>query len=206
MNKNELYKAGLILFPDPQKKEERELVDLFRKHLPAKKGNLLEIGIGTGRFISFVHEAFPHFQCFGIDVVPDFVNQKIGSVSLSLQSAEKLVFKKNFFGAVFSIDALHHVPDREKALKEISRVTKLGGIVVFRDVRAHHHLDKFFYRVMDLSCLAYNSNLPKYFSPKEWETLLAKNGFELVEVKRYNKDLDWLVCKKVSERPLKKKN
>lgn len=196
MNKKKLYGAGLLFFGNKNKREEQELVELIQKHVSVPNARVLESGVGTGRFIGAVHRHFQAFSCFGIDVVPDFVNQKMNGIQLSLQSSEKLSFQNNFFDALLCIDALHHVPNREKALKEMGRVTKEGGFVFFRDIRPKHSLDKLFYRLVDLSCFAYNSNMPRYFKEKEWEHKLEQNGFRIVEIKKFDSQLDWIVCQK----------
>ncbi len=196
MNKKKLYDFGLVFFAEKQGREEKELVELLEKHVSASNARILESGFGTGRFISVVHKNFPRFSCFGTDVVPDFVNQKMNGIQLSLQSSEKLSFENNFFDALLCIDVLHHVPDREKALKEMGRVTKQGGFVIFRDIRPKHSLDKLFYRLVDLSCFAYNSNMPRYFKEKEWEKKLTQNGMRIVEIKKFDSQLDWIVCQK----------
>ncbi len=196
MNRKKLYGAGLLFFGDKNEGEEKELVELLEKHVSGPNARVLESGIGTGRFISAVHKHFPLFSCFGIDVVPDFVHQKINGIQLSLQSSEKLSFENNFFDALLCIDVLHHVPNREKALKEMARVTKEGGFVFFRDIRPRHSLDKLFYRLVDLSCFAYNSNMPRYFKENEWGQKLGQNGLRIVEIKKFDSQLDWIVCQK----------
>jgi ubiquinone/menaquinone biosynthesis C-methylase UbiE len=196
LNKKKVYGFGLLFFEGNKEREEKELVELLKRNVSNEKARVLENGMGTGRFISVVHRHFPHFSCFGTDVVPDFVNQKLDGIRLSLQSAEKFSFENNFFDALLCIDVLHHVPNREKALKEMNRITKNGGLVIFRDIRPKHSLDKLFYRLVDLSCFAYNSNMPRYFKEKEWEQKLEQNGFRILEIKKFDSQLDWIVCKK----------
>lgn len=196
MNKKKLYRLGLHFFSSHREREEKEFVELIESCRLPPKATVLEIGVGTGRFISLVKKNFAGFSCFGIDVVSDFVNVPHKNIALSLQSAEKLSFENGFFDLVFCIDALHHVPDRLAALGEIARVVKRNGTVIFRDIRPRHSLDKLFYRIVDLSCFAYNPNMPQYFSETEWETQLAKYRIPIETIRQFDSQLDWIVCRK----------
>ncbi|MFH0954565.1 MAG: methyltransferase domain-containing protein [Candidatus Micrarchaeota archaeon] len=196
VDKKKLYRFGMGFFAGNEKREEEEIVELFEQFKVPKDAVVLETGLGTGRFISIVKHCFPKTVCFGTDVVPDFVNNKIKGVELSLQSAEKLSFKNGFFDVVLCIDVLHHVPDREAALQELGRVTKKGGLVLFRDIRPVHSADKIRYRLIDMSCLAYNSNLPRYFKKSEWPKKLKAVGLSIIHTQKFDSQLDWIVCQK----------
>ncbi len=52
----------------------------------------------------------------------------IANVELIACSAEELPFEDNSFDLVYSSHVLEHIPDQEKALREISRVLKPGGL------------------------------------------------------------------------------
>ena len=200
MDKKQIYCWGLSLKKDEQDKEEKELLQILKELPKPLSGNFLEIGVGSGRFIEKVSRKFPKTKCFGVDVVPDFVKTKNPKIRLSLQSAEKLSFPDNFFSFVILIDVLHHVPNKEKAISEISRVCKPGGTIIFRDIRPRHALDKLRYRLVDLTCLVYNTNLPKYFSEKEWEPKLSQKNIRIKNIQRYNSQLDWIICQKSPKR------
>lgn len=51
-------------------------------------------------------------------------------VSFSMGDLESIPYSDNFFDCVVCTEALEHVPDSDKVLKEIFRVTKYGGYVV----------------------------------------------------------------------------
>lgn len=46
--------------------------------------------------------------------------------------AQNLLFRDNWFDAVFSLNAFEHIPDPAKALREAIRVTRPGGMLYFR--------------------------------------------------------------------------
>lgn len=195
MDKKKIYKYGLSLV-NKERKDEEELSKILKQILKEPSGNILEVGVGSGRFIERICSDFKRMKCFGIDVVPDFIKNNNKRIRLSLQSAEKMDFPDNFFSCIVIIDALHHVPDREKAISEISRVCRPNGTIIFRDIRPRHALDKMEYKLVDLSCLMYNSNLPKYFHPDDWEAKLNEKRISIVEIREYSSQLDWIICKK----------
>jgi ubiquinone/menaquinone biosynthesis C-methylase UbiE len=196
MDKKKIYRYGLSLV-NKERKDEEALSNILNEMAKEPSGNLLEVGVGSGRFIERICADFKKIRCYGIDVVPDFVKTDNRKIRLSLQSAEKMDFPDNFFSYVVIVDVLHHVPNREKAISEISRVCKPNGTIIFRDIRPRHALDKMEYKLVDLSCLMYNRNLPKYFHPNDWENKLKNERIRIVEIREYSSQLDWIICKKI---------
>jgi SAM-dependent methyltransferase len=60
-----------------------------------------------------------------------------GNVKFVHSPSEQIPIEDNFFDAIISVNALDHVDDFEKTAKEIGRVLKPGGSVVFH---LHYHL------------------------------------------------------------------
>lgn len=120
-----------------------EIVD-FKRHAGKK---VLEIGCGAGydAYMFCKHGAL----YTGIDITPDnsVITKKhlafYGYEPVTLEAdAEKISFK-NEFDYVYSFGVLHHVPDIEKALKNIFAALKPGGeaqIIVY-------HKNSIFYRI-----------------------------------------------------------
>jgi ubiquinone/menaquinone biosynthesis C-methylase UbiE len=97
---------------------------------------ILEIGSGTGVFTEFFCKA--GFDVYGIDISLDLLKKAqikhSSSISLRLSVAdvENLPYADNSFDAVVGICVLHHL-DAKKAFKEIRRVLKEGGIILFSE-------------------------------------------------------------------------
>lgn len=110
----------------------------FLEEIFPKKGKMLEVGCGTA-FVSL------YFAKRGFSVYCLDSNQKILGVAQNnfkkegkkgifvLGNAEKLPFKTGEFDVVTSFGLLEHFVDPGKAISEMARVCKKGGIV-FADI------------------------------------------------------------------------
>lgn len=101
-----------------------------------------DIGCGTGIFLKVAKEKYPRATFIGLD--PDekalaiaerrLAKAKLG-VELKLAFAESLVLPDGSIDVCFSTLAFHHMPDeiKQKAVREIHRILKPGGVVVIAD-------------------------------------------------------------------------
>jgi SAM-dependent methyltransferase len=111
----------------------RDVIKSFlRKYLPAeKKGRVLEAGCGTGHILSDLGE---EWEVFGIDINERALEscRKKGIENVRRSSIMDITFESETFDAVVCSDVLYHemVSDDEKALKEIYRVCKKGGVLL----------------------------------------------------------------------------
>jgi len=98
-------------------------------------GNILEIGVGTGKNL-------PHYNTkanvTGIDLSPKMLEkakEKLKKLNkkfnLLQMDAQNLKFKDNSFDYVVGSFVLCSIPDPIKALKEIKRVSKPKGKIIF---------------------------------------------------------------------------
>lgn len=113
-------------------------VELFPEDKPDK---ILELGCGIGYYSAFlstlanqvVSTDLEHqdttTHSLGLQITRNFLKQlNISNVIVQAASAEQLPFDDNSFDMIFSSHVLEHVPDRERAIREINRVLKPGGI------------------------------------------------------------------------------
>lgn len=114
----------------------------YNDALPQKRySNVLELGCGIGYNTAFLskisdniiatdlEQVDPETHSPGLGITRDFLNSLgITNVQVMHASAEELPFPDNSFDMVFSVHVLEHVPDRLKAINEINRVLKPGGI------------------------------------------------------------------------------
>src|SRR3989344_8426663 len=145
-NESELWDRKYV-----KSREYLNLEDLFRfcgsnatlkEILPFIQNNkdfkILEVGSGTGELISFIKHKNPNLQAFGLDFSEESIrrSKEISlrfnlSVEFERGDISKMSFPNESFDIVFGDQVLGHIEDVGKALQEIYRVTKKGGLVAF---------------------------------------------------------------------------
>ncbi len=91
--------------------------------------DVLEVGCGTGLVLLRIRE-FARLAR-GVDLSPGMLAKaQARGLDVSLGSATELPFEANSFDVSCSFKVLAHVPEIEKALSEMARVTRPGGVVL----------------------------------------------------------------------------
>jgi len=108
-----------------------------------KKPVLLDVATGTGRMVSEMIKLKP-VSIYAIDPSIYMLNSMIMRLKRrnkfddflfpSINEAEKLPFKNNFFSAVTVAFGVRNFQNLEVGLKEIFRVTKPGGLVIILEL------------------------------------------------------------------------
>ncbi|MFW5738802.1 MAG: class I SAM-dependent methyltransferase [Myxococcota bacterium] len=95
----------------------------------AAGGDLLEVGCGTGLILE---QLVPHCRSAkGVDLSPGMLEPaKARGLDVQVGSATELPFEDEQFDVVCSFKVLAHVPEIDRAIKEMLRVTRTGGYVL----------------------------------------------------------------------------
>jgi ubiquinone/menaquinone biosynthesis C-methylase UbiE len=97
---------------------------------------LLDVGCGTGRFLSIVLNEFD-VEVSGIDISPGMIERSKellgGRADLRVGDSEHLPWKEKSFDMVTCNASFHHYPNPELVLKEMRRVLTRGGSVIIAD-------------------------------------------------------------------------
>ena len=108
------------------------LRDMFRE-LQGSSGKLLEVGCGMG--VDSIQLARCGFQVTAIDLTESaialarqYATLRGVDIDFRFGNAEALEFEDASFDAVYSFGVLHHTPNIEKAIAEVHRVLKPGGV------------------------------------------------------------------------------
>jgi len=113
----------------------RELAPLLVKFAGVRDGDLvLDIGSGTGELTTAVAAVAPSSRIVGIDPAASYVafakaRHPEERIHFEVGDAQQLRFTEASFDRTLSLLVLNFVPDRFKALHEMIRVTRSGGIV-----------------------------------------------------------------------------
>jgi len=103
----------------------------FTRHHGQK---VLEVGVGMGTdFLQWVRAGA---EAYGVDLTPEGVQHTrrrldlcgLKAAEVSTADAEALPYLDNTFDVVYSWGVIHHSPNTERALAEIVRVLKPGGV------------------------------------------------------------------------------
>ena len=149
---------------------------------------LLELGCGTGYFTKEI--ANTNANIVAIDISPDLLkiakeNVPHQNVSFKEDNAYNMTFEDNQFDYVLGSSVLHHL-DIKKAISEIYRVLKIGGVMAFTEPN------------MMNPQIAIQKNIPYVKrklgdSPDEtaffrWKItkMLKKQGFKRIEIKTFD--------------------
>jgi ubiquinone/menaquinone biosynthesis C-methylase UbiE len=103
--------------------------------------NVLEAGCGSGSYTTFVARKIgPEGTVYALDVQQKMLDQLTKKLELPahkdlknilpvLASIYTIPFDDNMFDLVYMVTVLQEIPDRHRALSEINRVLKPGGIL-----------------------------------------------------------------------------
>jgi SAM-dependent methyltransferase len=108
--------------------------DILAKHQWAGR-RVLEVGCGQGTVLN--HLAARRAAAFGVDMsMVSIERTRAGArelghhVEVAQSDAELLPFPDECFDAVVSFGVLHHTPDTAKAIAEVRRVLRPGGLAI----------------------------------------------------------------------------
>jgi ubiquinone/menaquinone biosynthesis C-methylase UbiE len=106
--------------------------DNITKHFFPKPGKLLIAGVGGGRTVP--HLLKEHHVITGIDIVPEMIEQaKKYEGDFRVMDMAHLAFSDSTFDYVFSpFNSVSATDDAFETIKELRRVLKPGGVLVFQ--------------------------------------------------------------------------
>ena len=107
-----------------------------------RRGRLLEVGCGEGLFLNKLAQQNKNLEIFGLDIwrvsilkaKDRFQENKIKKINLIQADSYNITFRDNSFDTVVCINVLYNLPSEEifyMSLKEMTRVCKIGGRVIF---------------------------------------------------------------------------
>jgi len=98
-----------------------------------REGRLLDMGCATGTFLRGMH-VFPNWELFGVEInreAAHIAKEKHG-LNVFAGTLEEANYPERYMDVVTLWDVLEHLHDPSSSLREIHRILKPGGILIFR--------------------------------------------------------------------------
>lgn len=173
-------------FYNKQTQDEQHLKAIL-EFLPIKPGmKILDLGTGSG-YISFpIAEKFPEAVIVGLDIVEGALEmnrikaekESIRNISFVTYDGINFPFHDNEFDLVISRYALHHFPDIQKSISEVSRILKSDGLLFISDPAPNaDDTSRFVDEYMQLK----KDGHIKFYTEDEWKQIGMEAGLKFVE-------------------------
>lgn len=159
---------------------------LKKHHIDLTNKVILDVGCGCGFGSEIIAKKLRPKELVAFDAMPEqveqakkYFNKKRIPVNLFIGDVTDIKLESNKFDAVFAFAVLHHVPKWRKALKEINRVLKKGGVFLIEEPNKE---------ILDSVDHLYDHPEEAKFMWPEFINGLEEAGFRVVEDKRYLKN------------------
>mmetsp|Transcript_13186 Transcript_13186/g.22358 ORF Transcript_13186/g.22358 Transcript_13186/m.22358 type:complete len:234 (-) Transcript_13186:64-765(-) len=167
------------------------MIDMITKNAEAGKQMIcLELGSGRGGLARYITKELKQLGLLS-KMVATNISQRENEFNLSrakeeglgedIYQVEKLsfdeiVYPNESFDLVFCNDAFLHSANKEKLMKDLARILKKGGLLVFSDILESSTVDKAelkdIYARLSLDCLC---------TKQQWDSKMVENGLQVVE-------------------------
>ena len=165
--------------------QDSEHLERILSFIDVKKGmRILDLGTGSG-YLSFpIAKNNPCCDVIGLDIVNSALEENRaraaaeGIKNLSFVSYDGIVFPfdSNSFDLVVTRYALHHFPDIEHSIGEVSRILKSGGMLFISDPCPNECDTERF--VDDYMRLKKDGHI-KFYNKDEWIDICGRHGLAI---------------------------
>ena len=145
-----------------------------------KNAACVEVGCGDGYSLELIFDLFHPSTLIGLDIDEGNVKKAntrikkkgLGQVIQAMQGdATRLPFQDASRDAVFLFATLHHIANWRKAVEEISRVLKPGGLLLLKEPTS---------RAFMVSFIKWIDSPAAIFEEQELRDALLERGFEIM--------------------------
>lgn len=156
-------------------------------------GNILELGFGTGQTLVDVAVRKPECALFGVEKSEIMLKVaekrlkfcRLGKIRLiPADDGGRLPFPDHFFDAAYAESVLAFLPERDisRAMSEIFRVLKNGGVFLLNESLWRRHVSPAMMKKINEECIRL-FGIPQACEqipyPEDWASLAGRAGFEL---------------------------
>lgn len=170
-----------------QLKVVHKLLEIVGCRLDIVPSTILDVGCGTGRLLSELHQTYPAAALNGIDLAQNMVLQakeRLGDTAdVACGDAEQLPFNDNTFDLIVSSSTLQWLETTTVFMKESYRVMKNGGLLccAFFGGSTLHEVQQCYRDVITTRCGESDSRLGRlhrFKTLQETNEILQASAFE----------------------------
>ena len=171
-------------FYNKQTQDEQHL-NAILDFLPIQSGmKILDLGTGSG-YLSFpIAKNYKDVSVVGLDIVEKALEnnrhkakeEEIHNIKFVSYEGVVFPFDDNEFDMVISRYALHHFPDIQTSISEVSRVLKSGGLFFVSDPTPNENDSG---RFVDAYMQLKKDGHIKFYTKTEWMSICEKQGLRL---------------------------
>ena len=183
-----------VLFNGGADAMRRQALVPIAQHLRGRRireERLLDVACGTGSFLAMVKHNYPRLPVTGLDLSVPYLRQagenlaRWSWVDLVEGAAEALPFADGAFGLVTCVYLFHELPGqvRRRVARELARVLRPGGLLVFVDSFQHGD-EPAFDGLLELFPLAYHEPYFADYVRDDLVQLFADAGLETLGAER----------------------
>ena len=167
------FESSLFRGTADSPRNRRRLAEVLRYK---RAGRLLEIGCGTGEFLTL---AARYFDVQGIDVAADALAHVPESLRPKVRQADvqRTPLPAAYFDAVVAFNILEHLPTPQPAVDNIQHALAPGGVLVGSVPLNAGPVGKVHTAITNVFDQTHCSTL----LPKEWRAVFRRGGFRKVQ-------------------------
>lgn len=153
--------------------------------LPIKSGmKILDLGTGSGYLSFAIAKKYPDASVVGLDIVENALEnnrvkakeENINNITFITYDGIAFPFDDQEFDMVVSRYALHHFPDIQKSIFEVSRILKAEGLFFISDPTPNDNDSE---RFVDAYMQLKKDGHIKFYTIDEWKDICKKCGMDL---------------------------
>lgn len=152
---------------------------------PPKEASIIDLGCGPAGIFTIFGE---HTKITGVDPLLDFYKSKFKSILDMYANVEfvkstiELYTPKQTYEFVFCLNAINHVKDIDRCMYQFKSCGNKSSVFIISSDIHRHSFAKGFLKLIPIDMLH-----PKQMDNDEFEQLIIRHGFEIVEKKIMSK-------------------
>jgi ubiquinone/menaquinone biosynthesis C-methylase UbiE len=183
----------------------RVLIHRIRAVVGNRPARILDVGCGTGLFVSRLRLALPQVEVLGVDLVAEMLGKgqsrwrsQRDHVLPVQGDSERLPFASGTFDIVTCSNSFHHYPHQDRAIAEMARVLRAGGHLMVVD----GYRDSFWGWLIFDVCVASVEGEVHHASARRFRELMTQVGLQAIAQRPYHGLAPFLLTEGIAAEPI----